>query len=273
MNTLKGKVALITGAGRGQGRSHAVTLAKAGADLILIDICADIATVPYPLASEADLAETAALVEAEGRRCVKNIVDVRDYDGMLAAVKDSVAHLGHLDIVVANAGIITFGPMSSTPQEIFQTTIDVNLTGVWNTLEASVPHLLANDNGGSIVVIGSTNSTSGKTLEQTPGSQAYIASKHAVIGLMRSYALHLGPKNIRVNAIEPTSVITPLITNDAAKKLIEQAEPRHYDLSNLQDVWAIEPEDISAAVEWLVSDSARYVTGIELPVDAGYGVK
>ncbi|WP_072690838.1 mycofactocin-coupled SDR family oxidoreductase [Rhodococcus marinonascens] len=271
MSTLEGKVALITGGARGQGRSHARTLAQAGADVIVIDICADLATVPYRLASEAELAETAGEVQASGRKCVTKIADVRDSAAVVTAVDEAVAELGRLDIVVANAGVLSWGPVDCTPQQVFDDTIAVNLIGVWNTFEATVPHILEHGDGGCIVVIGSTNSNSAKTLEVSTAARAYVASKHGVIGLMRSYALQLSPLGIRVNAVEPCGVDTMMLTNDAAQRIIEQGGP--YDMLNPMGMERIEPEDVSAAIEFLVSDRARYITGIEFPVDAGFGVK
>ncbi|MEV0948278.1 mycofactocin-coupled SDR family oxidoreductase [Rhodococcus sp. NPDC049939] len=273
MSTLEGKVALITGGARGQGRSHAIALARAGADVIVIDICADLASVPYPLASEADLKDTAGEVQATGRRCVTKIADVRDGAAMVAAVGDAVAELGRLDIVVANAGVISWEPIDCAPRQVFDDTIAVNLTGVWNTFEATVPHILAHGDGGSIVVTGSNNSRSAKMLDFSTAARAYAASKHGVIGLMRSYALQLSPLGIRVNAVEPISVDTVMLNNDAAQRVIEQGVPSQYDLLNLMDVSRLEPEDVSAVVEFLVSDRARYITGIEFPIDAGFGVR
>jgi|SRR5580765_2202047 len=273
MGHLDGKVAFITGAGRGQGRSHAVALARAGAEVVAVDICRDVAEFPYPMATRADLDETARLVRALGRRVVTAEADVRSPEQLATAVQAGAAELGHIDIVLANAGGITWGEVRATPLEVFRTTLEVNLTGVWNTLEATTPVMVEQGTGGSVVITGSTNSFTGKTLESGAGARSYVASKHGVVGLMRSYALHLAPHRIRVNVVEPTGVTTDFITNDRAKALIESHVQRNYDLSNLLDVWAVEPEDISAAVEWLVSDEARYVTGIELPVDAGHSLK
>ncbi|MEV0948277.1 mycofactocin-coupled SDR family oxidoreductase [Rhodococcus sp. NPDC049939] len=273
MSTLEGKVALITGGARGQGRSHAIALARAGADVIVIDICANLAIANYPLASEADLKDTADEVQATGRRCVTKIADVRDGAAMVSAVGDAVAELGRLDIVVANAGVTSWEPIDCAPRQVFDDIIAVNLTGVWNTFEATVPHILAHGDGGSIVVTGSINSTSGKMMDLSTATRAYTASKHGVIGLMRSYALQLSPLGIRVNAVEPMGVNTLMVNNEAAQRVLEGEAPRQYDLLNLMDVWRLEPEDVSAVVEFLVSDRARYITGIEFPVDAGFGVR
>ena len=273
MGNLDGKVALITGGARGQGRSHATTLARAGADIIVLDICADLPWVPYPMATEADMTETAAQVHATGRKCVAKVADVRDSTGMADAVNEAVAELGRLDIAIANAGIISWHCGDHSPQKIFEETLAVNLTGVWNTFEAAVPHITAHGDGGSLIVIGSNLSTSGKTLDHSPGQRAYVASKHGVIGLMRNYALQLGPSGIRVNAIEPMGCKTPMLTNQAARSVLDKGVPEQYDVANVLGVRKIEPEDISNAVEFLVSDKARAVTGVEFPVEAGFGLR
>lgn len=271
MTSLSGKVAFVTGVARGQGRSHALALAAEGADVIGVDICDDINTVEYPLATEADLDETAKLVEAQGRRAYLRRADIRDYDALKAVVDEGVAALGGLDVVVANAGIITYG--HGRPFERFRDGIDVNLIGTWHTLEASVPHLVQQGRGGSIIITSSTTGLSGRTSEITAGARSYVASKHAVIGLMRSYALALGQHRIRVNTVNPTGVNTTMVTFDGGASIHERAEELPWDMSNTIPVPVIEPEDVSAAVVWLASDATRYVTGVVLPVDAGYGLK
>jgi len=270
MTDLHGRVALVTGAGRGQGRSHAVRLAELGADIVAVDICRDIPSVRYPMASPDDLAETARQVKALGRRIVAREADIRDRAALRAAVDEAVAALGGLDIVVANAGIAAFG--AGDPDQQFRDTIDVNLVGTWHTLEAAVPHIRARGSG-SIIVISSSAGTNGKTSGISGGSQAYVASKHAVIGLMRNYALDLGRHGIRVNAITPCGVDTPMINFDRGNSLAEEAVQLSWDLSNVIPVPYIQPGDISDAVVWLASDASKYVTGVVLPVDAGYALK
>ncbi|MDT5084540.1 MAG: hypothetical protein QOJ61_1583 [Mycobacterium sp.] len=265
---LKGKVALITGAARGQGRAHAVRLASEGADIIGVDICAPIASVPYPLATADDLAATVKLVEDTGARIVAKEADVRDRASLSDAVQAGVDELGRLDIVIANAGI---APMQSG-DDGWRDVIDVNLTGVYNTIKAAIPTLLKQGAGGSIVLISSAAGLAGVGSPDA-GSVGYAAAKHGVVGLMRVYANLLAKQNIRVNSIHPTGVETPMIDNDftrgwLAKMAAESDSPG--TMGNALPVEVLQPEDIANAVAWLVSDQARYITGITLPVDAGF---
>jgi SDR family mycofactocin-dependent oxidoreductase len=276
---VEGKVAFITGAARGQGRSHALRLAEEGADIIAVDIAEDIPSVRrfYPGATEADLAETVKEVEALDRRIVATKADVRDYAALKTALDEGVAQLGHLDIVSANAGIFIFGEQTHLVSEgDWQDVIDINLTGVWHTAKAAVPHLIEQGTGGSIII---TSSTAG--LKGTPNVAQYTASKHAVVGLMRTLALELAPHMIRVNSVHPTGVDTIMIQNDATRKLFlpDVADPTReeaaeaFQATNVLPVPWVEPRDISNAVLWLASDEARYVTGVTLPVDAGYTIR
>jgi SDR family mycofactocin-dependent oxidoreductase len=277
VSKLQDKVAFITGAARGQGRSHAVRLAEDGADIVAVDICADTATVPYPLGTAEELAETAALVEKAGRRCVTAIADVRSLDQLGAAVDLAKEAFGHLDILVSNAGIWSSSTEAwSLDEETWQTMIDVNLTGQWKTAKAVLPTMVEQGTGGAVTI---TSSSIG--LKATPGNVHYTTAKHGVIGLVRTLAHELAPHDIRVNAICPTAVRTEMITNDSLYGLfrpdldspsLPDVEPPLADL-NLLDVSLIEPADVSAAISWLVSDDARYVTGIALPVDAGSTAK
>jgi SDR family mycofactocin-dependent oxidoreductase len=276
---LAGKVAFVTGAARGQGRSHALRLAQEGADIIAVDICEDIETVRrfYPGASKADLEETVAQVEALDRRIIARQADVRDQGQLTAALDAGVAELGRLDVVCANAGIFLFGDEAHlVAEQDWKDVLDINLTGVWHTAKAAIPHLLRQGTGGSIII---TSSTAG--LKGTPNISAYTASKHAVVGLMRALAIELGPQSIRVNSVHPTGVATDMIMNQAAYKLFlpgvesptrEQAAEVFQSTNALPIPW-VEPVDISNAVLYLASDDARYVTGTELKVDAGYTVK
>jgi SDR family mycofactocin-dependent oxidoreductase len=276
---VEGKVAFITGAARGQGRSHAIRLAEEGADIIAVDIAEDIDSVRrfYPGATEADLAETVKEVEALDRRIVAAKVDVRDYAALKKALDEGVAELGHVDIVSANAGIFIFGDQTHLVSERdWQDVIDINLTGVWHTAKAVIPHLIAGGRGGSIVL---TSSTAG--LKGTLNVGPYTASKHAVVGLMRTLALELAPHSIRVNSVHPTGVATNMILNEATFRLFmpdtehptqEQAAEVFATTNALPVPW-VEPVDISNAVLFLASDEARYITGVTLPVDAGYTVK
>ncbi|MFC9552482.1 mycofactocin-coupled SDR family oxidoreductase [Rhodococcus sp. NPDC056960] len=268
--SLEGKVVFVTGAARGQGRSHAVRLAQDGADVIAVDICRQIDSVAYPLATPDDLAETQARVEALGRRIVCLEADVRDAAAMRAAVAEGVARIGPIDIVLANAGI---GMMSDDAGEeaAFRDQLEVNLFGVWNTVQAAAPGMIERGRGGAVVLTGSTLGLVGRGGNGRGGSDGYCASKHAVVGLARTWAHWLAPYDIRVNSVHPAGANTPMVVNDAVAALFADAPASSgADVGNLLDVALIEPEDVSNAIAWLVSDQARYVTGVALPVDAGF---
>src|SRR3954452_16621032 len=276
MGRFDGKVAFITGAARGQGRSHAVRLAGEGADVIAVDRCADIPTVAYDLATPADLAETVRLVQAHGRRVVAAPVDVRDADALDGALRAGVAELGGLDVVLANAGI---GLMdrAADPRQAFRDQLDVNLVGVWNTVQAAAPVLIEQGRGGAIVLTSSVFGLTGRGGSGTGGDDGYVASKHGVVGLMRTFATWLAPHGIRVNCVNPSGVATPMVLNPAVEALfggdVEQPAKPTDDVANLLAVTLVEPEDVSAAVAFLASDEARYITGVALPVDAGMLVR
>jgi (+)-trans-carveol dehydrogenase len=273
---VENKVAFITGAARGQGRSHAVTLAREGADIIAVDIDAQIGSVPYPMATPEDLAQTVKEVEAAGRRIVATQADVRDYDALKQALDDGVARLGRLDIVSANAGIVSFDRAEELSEQTWRDVIDVNLTGEWHAAKAAIPHLRAGGRGGSIIL---TSSDAG--LAGFLNLAHYVASKHGVVGLMRTLALELAPDFIRVNSIHPTNVDTPMVMNQATYRMFrpDLENPTADDMAepategNALPIPWVEPADISNAVLWLASDESRYVTGITLPVDAGWVVK
>ncbi|MEV1329302.1 mycofactocin-coupled SDR family oxidoreductase [Micromonospora costi] len=272
-----GKVAFITGAARGQGRSHAIRLAQEGADIIAIDLCRQVDTVPYPMSTPDDLAETVKEVEALDRRIIATQADVRDFAAVKAAVDEGVAQLGRLDIVSANAGISSpAGPAEDVSEQTWQDMIDINLTGVWHTAKAAIPHIKAGGRGGSIVL---TSSDAG--LFAYPNIAHYVSAKHGVVGLMRTLALELAPFNIRVNSLHPTQVDTPMIMNEATYKLflpdnpnptIEEFAPVSQQMNALPIPW-VEAVDISNALLFLASDEARYITGVALPVDAGAAIK
>jgi (+)-trans-carveol dehydrogenase len=274
---VEGKVAFITGAARGQGRAHAVRLAQEGADIIAVDICKQIESVAIPLSTPEDLAETADLVKGHNRRIYTAEVDVRDYAALKAAVDAGVEQLGRLDIIVANAGIGNGGnTLDKTSEEDWTDMIDVNLGGVWKTVKAGVPHILAGGQGGSIIL---TSSVGG--LKAYPHTGHYVAAKHGVVGLMRTFAVELGQHMIRVNSVHPTNVNTPLFMNEPTMKLFrpDLENPGPEDLKVIAQMmhtlpvgW-VEPEDVSNAVLFLASDESRYVTGVTLPVDAGSCLK
>ncbi|WP_261166673.1 mycofactocin-coupled SDR family oxidoreductase [Microbacterium sp. Marseille-Q6965] len=279
MGRVEGKVALITGAARGQGRSHAIRLAQEGADIIAVDVCESLPGMEryYAGATEADLEETVRQVEALDRRIVARKADVRDFGSLSAAVGEGVAELGHVDIVSANAGIFAFGDQSQdASEEEWDLVNDINAKGVWLTAKAVIPHLIEQGTGGSMIL---TSSTAG--LKGTPNVVAYTASKHAVVGIMRTLALELAPHRVRVNTVHPTGVATDMIQNEATYRLFmpdvehptkEQAAPIFESTNALPIPW-VEPVDISNAVLFLASDEARYITGTELKVDAGYTIK
>jgi SDR family mycofactocin-dependent oxidoreductase len=273
MGKLDGKVAFVTGAARGQGRSHALRLAEEGADIIGLDLCASLPTVTYPGATPEDLEETVAAVRDRDRRIVPVIGDVRDAEAVRSAVTRGAAELGGLDIVVANAGILTLTDDDSNDDQVFRETIDINLIGVWNTISSAAKLMIDAGNGGAMVITSSTQGLTGRGGNGTAGLSAYVAAKHGVVGLMRSFANWLAPHNIRVNTVHPTGVATPMIVNDPVGEYIA-GHPEAVDaLTNLLPVEMIEAIDISNAIAWLVSDEARYVTGVTLPVDAGFNVK
>jgi SDR family mycofactocin-dependent oxidoreductase len=277
MGRMEGKVAFVTGAARGQGRSHAVRLAQEGADIIAVDICRKFEASPAAGATPEDLDITAGMVKDAGGRIVTAEVDVRDDDALRAAVDGGVEQLGRLDVIVANAGIgTTAGKLHKTDEALWQEMIDVNLSGVWKTVKAGVPHILHGDRGGSIVL---TSSVAGN--KAYPHVGHYVAAKHGVIGLMRSFAVELGQRMIRVNAVLPTHVNSPLLMNDATYRAFrpELENPGPDDLApvcrsfHVLPIPWVTPEDISNAVLFLVSDEARYITGVALPVDAGSCLK
>ncbi|MDV7355317.1 mycofactocin-coupled SDR family oxidoreductase [Rhodococcus oxybenzonivorans] len=271
--TLEGKVAFITGAARGQGRSHAVRLAEEGADIIAVDICRSIDSVPYSLATEDDLAETVALVEKLDRRIVARTADVRDKKALSAALDEGATELGGVDIVVANAGIAPQQSHEPDRDAVFADVIGVNLVGVFNTVEVARERMIAQGRGGSIVM---TSSTAGiKAVGGSSGAGiGYTASKHGVVGLMRQYAVLLAEHNIRVNSVHPTGVNTPMVVgNTALAEALADPANMGNSISNLLPIEILEPEQISNAVAWLVSDQSRYVTGVMLPVDAGLTIK
>jgi SDR family mycofactocin-dependent oxidoreductase len=264
MGRLDGKVALITGAARGQGRSHAVRLASEGADIIGIDICQQLVK-GYPGATEAELQETARMVEREGRSVVAVKADVRSFDDLAEAVTEGVGQLGRLDIVVANAGIFSFGRMWEIGLDEWQDVIDVNLTGVFHTIKATVPRLISQGDGGSIILISSVSGLKG-----TPFTGAYTAAKHGVTGLCRTLANELGEHRIRVNSIHPASVPTPMISDPALFDLIlEHAETLAPIFMNTLPYMDMPAEYVSHMVAYLSSDESRYMTGAQIPIDFG----
>jgi len=263
-----GKVAFITGAARGQGRSHAIRLAEEGADIIAVDICEDYATVGYGMATEADLADTVKAVEALDRRIFARKADVRDAQALKAVLDAGVAELGKLDIVSANAGICTVQTWDEVTPAVWQDTLDTNLTGVWNTMVVAAPHLIANG-GGSIIC---TSSTAG--IKGLPFLAPYVAAKHGVVGIARSMANELAHHKIRVNTVHPTGVQTPMMDGLGGLDPLIGKDPQLGPIfMNTLPVEIVEPVDISNAVLFLASDEARYVTGLEFTVDAGNTIR
>lgn len=272
MGRLEGKVAFVTGAARGQGRSHALKLATEGADIIAVDVSEQVATVPYPTATANDLKETVRLVEALDRRIIADEADVRDLAALKNVVDAGVAEFGRLDIVLANAGISTPAPTLEMSEETWQTMIDINLTGVWKTVVASVPHIQAGGRGGAIVITSSL-----AAIFSNPNTAHYSAAKAGLVGFMKVLAKELAPQSIRVNTIHPTTVATDMVLNDPTYRLFrpDLENPTREDFAvaarrlNKLPVVATEVEDISAAILYLVSEDGRYVTGTTHVIDAG----
>ncbi len=267
-----GKVAFITGAARGQGRSHAVRLAEEGADIIAIDTLEPITTVTYPMATEADMAETVRLVEATGQRIHSAHADVRDFDSLKAALDEGVRKFGRLDIVSANAGILSFGSAEELSEDTWGQMIDINLSGVWRTAKAAIPHLIQQGEGGAIIL---TSSLAG--LQANAGIGHYVAAKHGVVGLMKTLAQELAEHSIRVTCVNPSQVDTPMVQHQDMYELFspDVEHPTKEDFARasgetipLPIPW-IESIDVSNAVLFLASDEARYITGVALPIDGG----
>lgn len=272
----EGKVVFITGAARGQGREHARRFAAEGASIIGVDLCDQLRTVPYPMATPEDLAETVRQVESAGGAMVARVADVRELAALQSAVDEGMERFGRIDVICANAGVYAPNGALHMTEDQWSETVETNLTGVWKTVRAAAPPMVERDEGGSIVI---TSSTAG--LRGFFGSAPYVASKHAVVGLARTLALELAPHRIRVNTIHPTSTATPMIINDVFPRLVR------WDLPNATaddaaeflrpqqalDTAFLQPGDISDAVLWLASDEARWITGVALPVDAGAMLK
>jgi (+)-trans-carveol dehydrogenase len=276
MSGLAGKVALVTGGARGQGRSHAVRFAQEGADVVVCDACADIDAVGYALPTLADLEETARLVEQEDRRVIARQVDVRDGAALTALVDKVRTEFGRLDIIAANAGIAAYGGALDIAEEDFREVVDINLTGVWQTVRTAVPLMIEGGRGGAVVLTSSAAGAIG-----LPGLVHYVAAKHGVVGMAKALANEFGQHQIRGNAVLPGTVGTEMAANDATYRLfrpdlehptVEDCDEIMRGLNLLPIRW-LEAIDISNAVVWLCSDQARYITGVSLPVDAGYITK
>lgn len=273
MGSLDGKVAFISGAARGQGRAHAVRMAEEGADIIGFDVCEQLDTVTYAMSSVQDLEDTARLVRATGRRMVTGRADVRDQAAVQHVLETGLAELDRVDIVVANAGIFNgLGEQGRSPQA-WRDAIDVLLTGVYHTCEAAIPVMIDQGQGGSIVITSSTaglRGIYGDRKATSAGVIGYAAAKHGVVGLMRVYATSLAPHRIRANTIHPTGVDTPMVMNEQFGQFFEQFPGVLSGMQNLLPVPFVEPVDIANAAVFLASDAGRYVTGVMLPVDAGF---
>jgi SDR family mycofactocin-dependent oxidoreductase len=265
--TLQGRVAFITGAARGQGRAHAIRLAREGADIIASDICAPVSeSISYPAATPEDLVDTVRAVEAEGRKVLARAVDIRDDAALRQLVSDGVEQFGRLDILVANAGVLSWGRIWELSDEQWDSVIGVNLTGTWRTLRAVIPAMIEAGNGGSIVVVSSSAG-----LKATPGNGHYSATKHGLVALTNTLAIELGEFGIRVNSIHPYSVDTPMIEPDLMMRVF--AEHPHYVHSfgpmPLQPNGFMAAAEVSDVVAWLAGDGSGTLTGAQIPVDKG----
>jgi len=265
--TLQGRVAFITGAARGQGRAHAIRLAREGADIIALDVCAPVSdSISYPAATPEDLAETVRAVEAEGRKVLAREVDIRDDAALRQLVSDGVEQFGRLDILVANAGVLSWGRLWELTDEQWDAVVGVNLTGTWRTLRAVIPAMIEAGNGGSIVVVSSSAG-----LKATPGNGHYSASKHGLVALTNTLAIELGEFGIRVNSIHPYSVDTPMIEPDLMMQVFK--EHPHYVHSfgpmPLQPNGFMAADEVANVVVWLAGNGSGTLTGAQIPVDKG----
>jgi SDR family mycofactocin-dependent oxidoreductase len=273
---LEGRVALITGAARGQGRAHAIRLADDGADIIAIDICRPISdTITYPLATPEELADTVRAVEATGRKALAREVDIRDLAALQQVVADGIEQFGRLDILVANAGVLSWGRLFEMSEEQWEAVIDVNLNGTWKTIRAAVPAMIEAGNGGSIIIVSSSAG-----LKATPGNGHYSASKHGLVALTNALAIEVGEFGIRVNSIHPYSIETPMVEKEAMMELfskypnyIHSFSPmpyrpvNHQGKKGLQEFMA--PEEVSDVVAWLAGDGSGTISGSQIAVDRG----
>jgi SDR family mycofactocin-dependent oxidoreductase len=271
-SSLQGRVALVTGAARGQGRAHAIRLANDGADVIAIDVCAPVSTtVRYPAATSDELVETARAVEASGRKALVREIDIRNLADLQQLVTDAVDQFGRLDIVVANAGILSFGRLWEMSEEHWDTVINVNLSGTWRTLRAAVPAMIELGNGGSIIIVSSTTG-----LKATPGNGHYSASKHGLVGLTNALAVELGEYGIRVNSVHPYAVSTPMGSSEEMLAFLADHPSYLHSLPPMpfRAIGAPEqfmtPEDISDVVAWLAADGSANMSGSQVVVDRGY---
>lgn len=265
---LAGKVAFVTGAARGQGRSHAVRLAQAGADIVAIDACAPVSEyAAYEAATPDDLAETVRLVEGTGRKILAEQADIRNSAALQSVVEEAVAQFGGIDILIANAGVLSWGRLWEISDEQWEDIIDTNLTGTWKTVKAVVPTMIKAGKGGSIVIVSSVSGVKG-----TPGNGAYVASKHGLTGITKSLTIELAEYGIRVNSIHPYGVTTPMITGDAMLKVL--ADHPNYLPSiapmPLSPNKMLEPDEVSDVVLWLVGDTSGTLAGAQVPVDKGH---
>jgi SDR family mycofactocin-dependent oxidoreductase len=273
---LEGRVALVTGAARGQGRAHAIRLATDGADIVALDVCAPISdTITYPMPTSADLAETVRAVEATGRKALAREVDIRDLATQRQLVADAVEQFGRLDIVVANAGVLSWGRLFEMTEEQWDTVIDVNLSGTWRTIRAAVPAMIDAGNGGSIIIVSSSAG-----LKATPGNGHYSASKHGLTALTNSLAIELGEFGIRVNSIHPYSIDTPMVEHEAMIEIfgkyphfIHSFAPMPYKPVNHEGKKGLQefmrPEEVADVVAWLAGDGSKTISGSQIAVDRG----
>ncbi|WNG93822.1 mycofactocin-coupled SDR family oxidoreductase [Mycobacterium sp. ITM-2016-00318] len=273
---LEGRVAFITGAARGQGRAHAIRLADDGADILAIDVCRPVSdTITYPLGSSEELAETVRAVEATGRKVLAREVDIRDLAALQKVVADGIEQFGRLDIVVANAGVLSWGRMHEMSEEQWDTVIDINLNGSWRTIRAAAPAMIEAGNGGSIVIVSSSAG-----LKATPGNGHYSASKHGLVALTNALAIELGEFGIRVNSIHPYSIETPMVEKEAMMELfakfpqyVHSFSPMPYRPVNHQGKRGLQefmmPEEVSDVVAWLASDGSATISGSQIAVDRG----
>jgi SDR family mycofactocin-dependent oxidoreductase len=277
VGNLDGKVAVISGAARGQGRSHAVRLAQEGADIIALDICRDIATMDYPNATPDDLRETVKLVEGVGRRVIASEVDLRDAAAVQQAVDAGFAELERIDIVLANAGIVRLGDDPDDAPQLWQDILQTNLTGAWHLVHAAIPHLRRGGRGGVIVFTGSTAGVRPVANEHV-GALAYTASKWGIVGMTKQLAATLAADSIRVNVVHPTGVASGMTMNAAMAAIAEAAAQGEGGeglaaMQNAMPVQILQPDDISDTIAFLVSDQAKWITGVSLPVDAGFSIR